>query len=153
MCAASRTTIMKPMPVLVVWAIRAACQGHWQGGAGLLDFVSERLPDTLVRDRMREITGQPDSQLSTIAERFGCSGYVVESVPLARFAAERVDMSDFAAMIGQVVRCGGDTDTNAAIAGQVAGTLVGEPGISPDLIQRLPQRERVLAAARDLLPS
>jgi len=47
-------------------------------------------------------------------------------------------------MFMAIINAGGDTDTNAAIAGQITGTLVGLNGIPPELreqLQALPEYE------------
>lgn len=60
----------------------------------------------------------------------GVSGYVCHTVPAAIHAWLR-HPRDFAACIGEIVRCGGDTDTTAAIAGGIVGCAVGRDGL-PD---------------------
>jgi ADP-ribosyl-[dinitrogen reductase] hydrolase len=58
----------------------------------------------------------------------GVSGYVYRTVPVALFAWYR-HYGDFAATLTAVLDCGGDTDTVGAIAGALAGAVVGEAGI------------------------
>jgi ADP-ribosylglycohydrolase len=69
---------------------------------------------------------------SDFAASLGCtrgvSGYMYHSVPVALhawFSSPR----DFAAAIPAVIRCGGDTDTVAAITGAIVGAGVGTAGI------------------------
>ena len=40
-------------------------------------------------------------------------------------------------MYTKLIALGGDTDTNASIAGQIAGTLIGIQGIPDNLINKL----------------
>jgi ADP-ribosylglycohydrolase len=128
----------------VVLAVRAA-----RDGGQPLEWVASHLPDTSVRDRLlRYAALPPPESLAEAARRFGASGYVVESVPLALFAARRVAGLGFAGMLEQVIAAGGDTDTNASLAGQVAGTALGFGRLPPELLGRLPQRELVLGIAR-----
>jgi len=61
----------------------------------------------------REVT------LENAAMRFGSSGYVVESVPLALMGAQRITELGFEELLESIVRAGGDTDTIASMAGQV----------------------------------
>ena len=56
------------------------------------------------------------------------SGYIYHTVPVALFAFFR-HADDYRAAIPAVVRCGGDTDTVAAITGGLIGTRVGKAGI------------------------
>ena len=128
----------------VVLAVRAA-------GPGLsLDRIVRQLPDTSVRDRLMSYAAlAPGVGLADAARRFGTSGYVAESVPFALFAACRVAELGFAGMLEQVIAAGGDTDTNAALAGQVAGTALGFCRLPNELLERLPQPEMVLGIARE----
>ena len=86
-------------------------------------------PDTQVRDRLRAIAKQPRVPIAEIGRRSGASGWVVESVPLALVAAERVDPDDVMAIMRTIVQIGGDTDTIASIAGQVVGARLGAQGL------------------------
>lgn len=110
----------------------------------LLAKVAADLPDTRVRDRLLEVLEFPPSTpLATVAERFGASGYVVESVPLALFAVRAVDDQPFEEIVAGVISAGGDTDTNASIAGQVAGARVGYQALPEHLVRRLPDWEEI----------
>ena len=66
------------------------------------------------------------------ADSIGCargvSGYMYHSVPAA-LQAWFSHPRDFAAAVTAVIRCGGDTDTTAAIAGAIVGAGVGKSGI------------------------
>jgi len=68
--------------------------------------------------------------------RRGISGYALRSVPFAILAWYR-HFWDFRATIEACVRGGGDTDTNAAIAGALAGVTVGPEEIPHEWIGRL----------------
>jgi ADP-ribosylglycohydrolase len=129
--------------------------------AGALAVVLEvqglpltQLPDTNVRDRIREYQALgSDVTILEAARRFGNSGYVVESVPLAIFAARRADDLGLAGMLEQLISAGGDTDTNASIAGQVAGVRIGINGLPPALVNRLPDKDALLRIGRDFAAS
>jgi ADP-ribosyl-[dinitrogen reductase] hydrolase len=87
------------------------------------------------------ICGQLSSGLSTgqsvkqFAEALGCksavTGYAFHTVPVSLFAWLR-HRGDFRQTVQAVIRCGGDTDTTAAIAGALAGCDVGRGGIPAD---------------------
>src|SRR5262249_60869094 len=130
----------------VVGAVRAGAGGQWDGSNDLLRLVVEVLPDTQVRDRLAALTEiDKETPLLEIARRFGCSGYVAESVPLALCGASRIRGLDFKTVLIDLIACGGDTDTNASIAGQVAGALIGRDLLPEDLIARTPDRDAVEA--------
>ena len=58
----------------------------------------------------------------------GVTGYVYHTVPVALHAWFR-HPTDFRAAVSGVIRCGGDTDTTAAIVGGIVGAGVGKTGI------------------------
>jgi ADP-ribosylglycohydrolase len=127
----------------VVLAIRAAIE-H----SGSLEWIASCLPNTSVRDRLVDYSALPATTcLADAAGRFGVSGYVVESIPFALFAAQQVNQLGFADTLQEVITAGGDTDTNASLAGQVAGTALGLRGLPHELLARLPQAEFVLSTA------
>src|SRR5262249_32970259 len=110
-------------------------------GADLsLTSLATQLPDTSVRDRLLAYDALPaEISLGEVAERYGASGYVADSVPLALLAAKRFIGADFAQMLTEIISAGGDIDSNAALAGQVFGTACGLAGPPRDLVDRLPE--------------
>lgn len=103
---------------------------------GLNFDIFNGLPDTRVKDRLLAIIQKlPETSLAQISEAFGNSGYVVESVPFAVFAALKyTDLSD---MYRDIILCGGDTDSNCFLAGQIFGAKHGIEGVPPDHIKKL----------------
>ncbi len=61
----------------------------------------------------------------------GVSGYVFHTVPVA-LHAWNLHPTDFRAAVLKAIRCGGDTDTVAAIVGALVGARVGKDGIPRD---------------------
>jgi len=132
----------------VVVATQAAASGLWDGSNDLLRLVIGALPDTQTRDRLIALIEiDKETPLLEIARRFGCSGYVAESVPLALCGASRIRSLGFKTLLIELIACGGDTDTNASMAGQVAGALIGRGRLPEDLIARTPDRGLVEAVA------
>jgi ADP-ribosyl-[dinitrogen reductase] hydrolase len=66
----------------------------------------------------------------------GVSGYVYQTVPIA-IHAWLSHQQDYPAAILQVIKCGGDTDTTAAIVGGIVGAGVGKEGIPPKWLKDL----------------
>ncbi len=64
------------------------------------------------------------------------TGFINHTVPVA-IHAWHTHWGDFEATVREVLDCGGDTDTVAAIAGAIAGATVGEAGIPRDWIDGL----------------
>ncbi len=119
-----------------------------EGQRPRLTTVAEELPDTKVRDRLLQLA-QLDAEtcIAEVASQFGCSGYVVESVPLALFAVERLEQLGFTDLLVSIINCGGDADTIASMAGQVSGTLLGVRSLPVELLDRLVEREAVTQIA------
>jgi len=61
------------------------------------------------------------------------TGYIYHTVPVAIYAWYR-HFGDYQQTLEAVIECGGDTDTVGAIAGALAGAIVGESGIPKDWI-------------------
>lgn len=135
----------------VVLAIRLVLSGTWTPDLSLVRIVAAELPDVRVTERLVKLAGiDPQTPPLEVAATFGCSGYVVESVPFAIYSASRAATIGFEAVIAEVVQAGGDTDTNASIAGQIAGAWLGSAAIPYALRERLPNAGSVIALARQL---
>lgn len=103
----------------------------------LFEFIITQLPDTNVRDRLIEISKLPDSTSIQCVSKLGNNGYVVNSVPFAIFSATQVLKIGLTRMFEQIIKTGGDTDTNSSIAGQIAGAIISINNISNDLVQKI----------------
>lgn len=103
----------------------------------MLAFLIEHLPDTNVRDRIIDISNAPiDAGIADIAAP-GNNGYAAHSIPFAIFAATKAPGLGLTEMYRQIIDTGGDTDTNASIAGQIAGTWLGKQNIPVQLLDKL----------------
>jgi ADP-ribosylglycohydrolase len=132
----------------VVFAVRAAWTGAWCGEDRLLSIVIDALQETALRSRLYEFTQLESLPLPEVGKRYGHSGYVVNSVPLALLGAQRIASLGFKGLIEEIVLTGGDTDTIASISGQIVGTLIGFQAIPQDIVALLPDQsliERVAA--------
>ncbi|MBW8684801.1 ADP-ribosylglycohydrolase family protein [Chitinophaga rhizophila] len=121
----------------VVLAIRSVLENKWNGSNNLLDLIIPQLPDTNVRDRLVQINEYSQATEIQAVAKLGNNGYVVNSVPFAIFAASRVMDLGLERMFEEIIQAAGDTDTNASIAGQIAGTLLGLQGIPQALFVKL----------------
>lgn len=120
----------------VILSIKAAINNRWSGETNLLELIIPEIPDTKVRDRLGAINLLQSISIKQVAQ-LGVSGYVVDSVPFAIFAASQIMRSDFETLIREVIESGGDTDTNASIAGQIAGSLLTVDRIPTHLLNRI----------------
>lgn len=105
--------------------------------AATLQEIAAHLPDTVVRDRLYLLHTASNIQE---AAKNGTSGYVADSVPFALFASRQLPRLCFAVMLQEVIAAGGDTDTNASLAGQVAGASLGLSRLPQELLEGLPDR-------------
>ena len=74
----------------------------------------------------------------------GVSGYMYHSVPVA-VHAWLSHPRDFRSAVISVIRCGGDTDTTAAIVGGIVGSAVGKQGIPGEWLSGLAEWPRSVA--------
>ena len=120
-------------------AIRWLALDKTASPAQLFDTVLSQLPDSRVRDRIAELKSLPDNlSVAEVGRQYGSLGYVVESVPLALYAARGIDRLPLELMLCDTIEAGGDTDTIASIAGQIAGAWIGASQIPTKLIDALP---------------
>jgi ADP-ribosylglycohydrolase len=128
----------------VVLAVRALAPSGPGSPSPLASIVAERLPDCRVRERLSALAGLPaGTGIPAVAERYGCSGYVAHTVPLAVYAAQQYPALGFEEILAAVIASGGDTDTNASIAGQILGAATGLSGLPAHLVCRVPGLEDV----------
>lgn len=120
----------------VLLAIHFITTDRWQTNEVLWNYLVQELPDTKVRDAIQLASQFPDMSIELFATNFGNSGYVVETVSLALFAASKVKTIGFEAMLQAIIRAGGDTDTIASIAGQLAGAWLGLDGLPENLLAK-----------------
>jgi ADP-ribosylglycohydrolase len=66
----------------------------------------------------------------------GIGGYIYDTVPVVLQTWLR-RQSDYRPAVLEIVRCGGDTDTTAAILGGIIGARVGRRGVPADWIGRI----------------
>jgi ADP-ribosylglycohydrolase len=118
-------------------SIRAVLSGAWTGENNLFDLLIPELPDTRVRDKLIDINSiQNKTDIKAIA-LLGKDGYVVNSVPFAIFAATQVGKIGLYKMYQSIIDEGGDADTNASLAGQIAGALLGINNFPEQLLLKL----------------
>lgn len=120
----------------IYYAIKASILEAWTGDDNLIDFVIEKIPDTKVRDRLIEMSKLKDLSISEIGKLYKSTGYVVDSVPLAIFAAQKINESDFETIITEIIKLGGDTDTVCSMFGQITGALKGVDMIPVDFMEK-----------------
>lgn len=130
----------------VVYAIRSVLVGSWSAEYSFLESAVETLPDSAVRDRIQDLA-RLSCPIFEVAQRYGASGHVVDTVPLALYAAQFIVKDPLPAILEQVISAGGDTDTIASITGQLAGSVVGPTGVPTDQFSGLHELAEVRRSA------
>lgn len=128
-------------------AIIVALHGTHAGSLWPLARVADQLPDSRVKDRLLEVAALPPGiPIAEVVSRFGASGYVVETVPLALLLADRIVSTSFHLLLQEAAKLPGDMDTICSIAGQVAGARIGFAQLPADLLALEPVGRSVSAA-------
>lgn len=121
-------------------AICAACFARGETAPGtVLAATAESVPKSGAAillewlERIGESVRAGETTECFAARHFphGVSGYVNHSVPVALHAALSCP-TDLRHAVRNVIACGGDTDTVAAITGGIVGSFVGTEAIPPD---------------------
>ncbi len=102
-------------------------------GFDFLPAVIAELYDSNTRDRIKTLLSCEGKTISELGVRFGATGYVAESVPIALLAASRAESLGFKDALFDVISCGGDTDTTGSMVGQIVGSKIGFSGIPEEL--------------------
>jgi ADP-ribosylglycohydrolase len=144
----TRLTHTDPKAEHGAWAVALAARHARSGRCDGAPYLAE-LRSTLAEKSADEFLPLIDRAVRSAAAREapmvfadslglsrGVSGYVYHTVPVAIHAWLR-HLRDLPSAVEGVVRCGGDTDTTAAIVGGVIGAGVGKAGIPADWLTRL----------------
>lgn len=110
------------------------------------------LTDLLERVRQSLHKGEPTTEFAATISRKpekGVSGYIYETVPVA-LHAWLSHPRDYEQAVRAVIRCGGDTDTTAAIVGALVGAAVGKAGIPTEWRTKILEWPRTLARMEEL---
>lgn len=132
----------------VVIAIRSVLDGTWSQHRSFLHMAVESIPDSAVRDRIQQLLPL-HVPAAEIASRFGASGYVVDSVPLALYCSQFITVRPLPAVLAHAIEAGGDTDTVASMTGQLAGVVVGAAGVPDHLVAAIDGAEHLRRLALD----
>jgi len=111
----------------------------------LFNYLYGILPDSRIRDKfglyLKDLNGLNIVEASV---KFGNSGYVVESVPFSIFSGIHGHQIGIIDMLSKIIKSGGDTDSNAAMASQIFGFLSGIDKIDQALLNKINQYDFVL---------
>jgi ADP-ribosyl-[dinitrogen reductase] hydrolase len=119
----------------IYYSIVSSISGDWRGDNDLIEKVIGNLPDTIVKDRLIELNALKNLSIVEIGQRYKPTGYAVDSVPIAVFAAQKINQIGIKEIFSNLIIAGGDTDTICSMAGQIIGTLIGDKKIPNELIE------------------
>jgi ADP-ribosylglycohydrolase len=100
-------------------------------------MLMEQVADSVSRDGTTETFAEMQGLKN------GISGYMYHTVP-AVIHAWLANQNDFKSGITEIIRCGGDTDTTAAILGGIIGAHVGKEGIPVQWIDGIKEWPRTV---------
>jgi ADP-ribosyl-[dinitrogen reductase] hydrolase len=109
----------------ILYSLHYIITNKWLPGISLVELITPQLPDSSVRDNLLKLQANSLLSIREAAALVCTSGHVIESIPFSIFAANKIRESSFEDILAKIILCGGDTDTNASLAGQIMGTFVG----------------------------
>lgn len=121
----------------VYLVLKSIINKEWNGSNNLFEILIDQLPDTKLRDRLIQINSLTENLTIADIAKLGNDGYVVNSVSFAIYSATQVSKIGMKKVFEEIIHAGGDTDTNASIAGQLSGALLGIENIPAELIEKL----------------
>jgi ADP-ribosylglycohydrolase len=149
----TRITHVDPKAEFGAWAValaaRSACETRGLRAEPFVAAFRESMGDegeeaVDLMERVAESVLRGESTRA-FAIALGCergvSGYIYRTVPVAIHAAMSYP-GDVRGAVVESIRCGGDTDTVAAIAGGIVGCAVGRSGVPEELLKGLRDRPR-----------
>ena len=91
----------------------------------ILQRILSEIPNTRVRDRLIEVNKLQGISIHELGTKFKPTGFVVDSVPFAIFAAQKIESQNIESIFTEIIKCGGDTDTVCSMVGQIIGANKG----------------------------
>ena len=131
-------------------AVNLAARELLHGNIYFIDEVLHRIADRaprVLREAIHRVPREGESDLPIA--RAGESGYVVHCVEIAFWFVTH-DRTLEEALI-YLAQAGGDTDTNAAVAGALLGARYGETALPPRWMEQLVGAQGIAKLAEDLL--
>ncbi|WP_276483987.1 ADP-ribosylglycohydrolase family protein [Paraflavitalea pollutisoli] len=137
----------------ILYALHYIIQDKWPADQSLITCITPHLPDTGVRDNLLLLEEKQPATIADAAKLVGTAGHVVQSVPFALFAAQQIRHTSIENIFTAIIQSGGDTDTNASMAGQLMGAWLGIDQLRANyynLLDRLPEIDLILETANNL---
>jgi ADP-ribosyl-[dinitrogen reductase] hydrolase len=152
--ASGNGSIMRLSPVAVRWALdrpqaiaMAALQGETTHGSKACRAACETLAGALV-DLITGYDPALDDKTSLAVQQIPNTGFVDHTMLAATWAFQTT--TNFSECILKAANLGGDADTIAAVAGQLAGAKYGLSGIPNGWLNKLAMKDHLLDLANKL---
>lgn len=107
------------------------------------EFDSNHLPDSIVKDKINSIDSMLNLTMEEGLRKLGTKFDVKETVPSVIFAFKK--SPNFTGMV-ELIKNGGDTDTNASIFGSMLGAMNYK---FPTFVEQLKEYEEVISLDKD----
>lgn len=137
----------------ILYALHYIIYEKWPANQSLIACITPHLPDTGVRDNLLLLQEKQPATIAEAGQLIGSSGHVVQSVPFAIFAAQQIRYKSVEDILKAIIQSGGDTDSNASMAGQIMGAWLGIDELIAnyhDLIDKLKEIDLILETANNL---
>ncbi|MEW7291741.1 ADP-ribosylglycohydrolase family protein [Aquimarina sp. 2304DJ70-9] len=122
----------------IVLSIKHIINQNWKDDISLMKLIMNDLPDSKVRDRIIELNNLSKTiSIIEVANQFGNDGYVVNSVPLAIFSANKIKERSIDSIFDELIQSKGDTDTNCSMTGHIVGAYIGINCVPQHLLNQL----------------
>lgn len=132
------------------FAVNLAIAGALNGGSASIDQIAAALEGADVSPlTLQAIRYVPGRELEDLGLEGSARGYTLKAMQVGLWCLERG--TDFEETLIAVVGAGGDTDTNAAVAGAVLGAMHGAGAIPARWTRGVARAERLITIADQLL--
>lgn len=144
----------RAVALLAAWCIREELNATPEA-ARFLQLLRDAGDDPEWRGKLDSLSEAVSSNLAvaefaaSLSLTAGVTGYVYHTVPVVAYAWYR-HFGNFEQTLTAVLDCGGDADTTGAIAGALAGAVVGEQGIPADWLRGFRDFPRGKSLLRDI---
>jgi ADP-ribosylglycohydrolase len=144
----------RAVALIAAWCVREEPSAR-PDPSRFLELLGEAGDDPEWRAVLGALSGAVASDLSvaefaaSLGLADGVSGYVYHTVPVVAYAWYR-HFGSFEQTLTSVLDCGGDADTTGAIAGALAGAVVGEGGIPAAWLRGLRDFPRSRSLLREI---
>ena len=116
-------------PQEYIQALQPHCRDFGDTGTEFFELINKTVESAIKRQSTETFAGE-------LGFIHGVTGYIYHTIPVV-LHAWLSHQHDFRSAVTTVIRCGGDTDTTAAVVGAIVGAGVGKQGIPAEWLDNL----------------